>query len=123
MEDNREMLVSVVGGRAIRYVTLKKPSHLIPFKGDFPLVEPYQEEDYLKAIQDTHLLTDLSDEFQLITMKGSRIALLEQGFIKYLNDSGISVEDFLKLSNLKKSDYLVKWMDEDCIDYSQLTIK
>ena len=89
----RERLVSIVGGRAVKYVGLKKPSQIIPFKGKFPLLEPYQ------------------------------IALLEEGFKKYLSEYNITVDDFMKLSNSDKSDKLMNWLNRDCIDFSQLTIK
>lgn len=120
---NRERLVSVVAGRANKYVSLKKPSDLIPFKGKFPLLEPWQSEAFHKAIEETERIEDLPKDIQDIVMKGSRIALMVEGFQSYLNKNGMQPSDFQKLSNSKKSDYLVGWMNEDCIDFSQLTIK
>lgn len=119
----RERLVSVVGGRAVKYVGLKKPSQIIPFKGNFPLLEPYQIDLYNEAIQNTEKLEDLSDEFQKATEKGNRIALLEEGFQRYLESYNISVDAFMKMKNTDKSDKLMNWLNHDCIDFSQLTIK
>lgn len=120
---NRERLVSIVGGRADRVVGLKKPSELIPFKGKFPLLEPWQSEAFHKAIEETELFEDLPEDIQKIVEKGSRIVIMEEGFQRYLNENGLQKSDFLKLSNSDKSNYLVNWMNRDCIDYSQLTIK
>lgn len=119
---NRERLVSVVGGRANRVVNLSKPSKLIPFKGKFPLLEPYQMESFQKAIQETMYIDELPEDIQNVVMKGNRIVLLEQGFQKYLSEVGLKVSDFLSLSNSEKSNYLIQWMDKDCIDYNQLKI-
>lgn len=119
----RERMVSVMGGRASKVVTLKKPSALIPFKGKFPLLEPYQEQAYYKAIQGTNNLEDLSKEFQDITEKGNRIVILENGFKEYLAGFNINPEQFQKLNNSDKSDKLMNWLNHDCIDFSQLTIK
>lgn len=119
----RERLVSVVGGRAVKYVGLKKPSQIIPFRGNFPLLEPYQIDLYNEAIQNTEKLEDLSDEFQKATEKGNRIALLEEGFQRYLESYNISVDAFMKMKNTDKSDKLMNWLNHDCIDFSQLTIK
>lgn len=119
----RERLVSVVGGRAAKYVGLKKPSEIIPFRGNFPLLEPYQIALYNEAIQNTEKLEDLSDEFQKVTEKGNRIALLEEGFQRYLESYNISVSDFIKMKNNDKSDKLMNWLNHDCIDFSQLKIK
>ena len=119
----RERLVSVVGGRAVKYVGLKKPSQIIPFRGNFPLLEPYQIALYNEAIQNTEKLEDLSEEFQKATEKGNRIALLEEGFQRYLESYNISVDAFMKMKNTDKSDKLMNWLNHDCIDFSQLTIK
>lgn len=119
----RERMVSVMGGRASKVVTLKKPSSLIPFKGKFPLIEPYQEQAYFKAIQSTEKLEDLSEEFQKATERGNRIVLLEDGFKQYLAGFNITPASFAKLSNSDKSDKLMNWLNHDCIDFSQLTIK
>lgn len=119
----RERLVSVVGGRASKYVKLKKPSQIIPFKGNFPILKSYQINSYYEAIRNTNSIDDLSEEFQKVTEKGNRIAILEEGFKRYLSDYNITVYDFLKLSDYEKSDKLIDWCNRDDIDLSQLTIK
>lgn len=119
---NKERLVSVVGGRANKVVGLSKPSELIPFKGKFPLLEPYQMESFHKAIEETMYIDDLPEDIQSVVMKGNRIVLLEQGFQKYLSEVGMKISDFLNLNNSDKSNYLVQWMNKDCIDFKQLKI-
>lgn len=119
---NREQLVSVVGGRAARFVNTSKPSELIPFKGKFPLLETWEVRAYQKAIQGTELIENLPPRFQEIVMKGSRMALMEQGFRQYLSQRNISEVDFQKLDSPHKSDYLIDWMNTDCIDFSSLKI-
>lgn len=123
MSNTRERLVSVLGGRACHYVDLKTPSKLIPFKGNFPLLEPYRMREYYEAIQNTNYISELSEEFQEVTMKGNKIALMEEGFIDYLRSLNISRQEFLQLSNSEKSTKLIEWMNKDCLDFSQLTIK
>jgi len=87
------------------------------------LLEPYQIALYNEAIQNTEKLEDLSDEFQKATEKGNRIALLEEGFQRYLESYNVSVDAFMKMKNTDKSDKLMNWLNHDCIDFSQLTIK
>ena len=119
----RERKLSVMGGRASKVVALKKPSNLIPFKGNFPLLEQYEIKPYLEAIQSTENIEDLSERFQKITELGNRIVLLEEGFIGYLAGFNISPDDFSKMSNSDKSDKLISWLNHDCIDFSQLKIQ
>lgn len=120
---SREIKLSVLAGRASKVIDLKKPSNLIPFKGNFPLLEPYQVQEYFKAIKTTDSLGDLPEDFQRATERGNRIVVLEDGFKSYLAKLGISPSDFQKLSNSEKSNKLIAWMSRDCIDFSQLTIK
>lgn len=119
----RDRLVSVVGGRASLYVCKKKPSEFIPFKGNFPLIRPYQMEDYMNEVSSKMWIEDMSPEFQKATMDGNRIALFEEGFKNYLNSYNITTDMFLKMSNSDKSDKLISWLEHDGIDFSQLTIK
>lgn len=119
----RERKLSVIGGRASKVVALKKPSQLIPFRGDFPLLEQYEVKPYLEAIQSSENIEDLSERFQKVTELGNRIVLLEDGFVRYLSGFNISPDDFMKLSNSDKSDKLMSWLNHDCIDFSQLKIK
>ncbi|MEG1860855.1 MAG: hypothetical protein RR206_04105 [Bacteroidaceae bacterium] len=119
----RERLVSVVAGRALYYIDLEVPSKIIPFRGDFPLIKEYQIDDYIKEIESTQFLEDLREEFASKTVKAYRIALLEDGFKRYLKSYNITTSDFLKMSNSDKSDKLLEWMNKDCIDFTSLTIK
>lgn len=116
-------LVSVIGGKASLYVTKTKPSELIPFRGKFPLIENYQKEDFFNAIENTQYVEELSPEFQRIVELGYRIATFEDGFIEYLSQFNITPQKFVELSNVEKSDKLLEWLNKDCIDFSQLTIK
>lgn len=119
----RERKLSVIGGRASKVVALKKPSQLIPFRGNFPLLEQYEIKPYLEAVQSSENIEDLSERFQKVTELGNRIVLLEDGFVRYLAGFNISPDDFMKLSNSDKSDKLMSWLNHDCIDFSQLKIK
>lgn len=119
----RNRLLSVIGGTAKKYIFSDRPSKLIPFRGEFPLCPIYYQNDYLKAIGNNEFIEDISPEFQELTEKGNLMGLYEDGFKNFLNSFGLSPSDFLKLSNTKKSDYLVMWMEKDGIDISSLTIK
>lgn len=119
---NRERKLSVLAGRASKVIGLKRPSELIPFRGNFPLLEPHQINSYYEAVRSTDDIEDLSEEFQKATESGNRIVLLEDGFKQYLSRYGITVDKFINMSNSDKSDKLIDWMNRDCIDFSQLKI-
>ena len=118
----RNRLLSVVGERAFKYAFLKKPSEIIPFKGDFPLLPSFKMEEFSNLIKEKQYVEEAPMEYQIAIARGNKIAVLELGFKTYLQDNGISIEDFKKLENNQKSDFLIKWMDENCVGIKQLNI-
>lgn len=119
---SRERSVSIMASRASAYVNEKKPSLLIPFTGNFPLIELYQLQEYNKAVESTDILEELPEEFQVAVVKGNEIGLLESYFKEYLSEIGISENDFIKKSNSDKSTILIKWMEKERIPMSKLNI-
>lgn len=119
---NREQLVSVVAVRAQRYIDKKIPSRLIPFRGNFPIIEEHRMPLFIKAIMNNKWLSELTPEYQEAVRKGNMIAIYEKGFRDYLFDKGVSEENFLKSSSPEKADILMKWMENDNVDYNRLNI-
>lgn len=118
----RNFTTSVVGGAASRYIDRKRPSELIPFRGEFPMLNELDARKFRKAIQNTLTLDELSPMFQKVATEGQRIAIMESGFRDYLLDRAITPEDFVKLSNSEKSDYLLDWMNTNSISVESLKI-
>ena len=113
---------SVVGGMASPYINRKHPSALIPFKGDLPMLNDIDTLTFRDAIRETLSLDELSPEFQRVATEGYRIAMMEDGFTRYLRKQGITPGEFVKLSNSDKSDYLLDWMNMNSISLESLKI-
>jgi len=113
---------SVVGGMASPYVNLKQPSELIPFKGDLPMLNDIDAIKFRDTIRETLSLDELSPLFQRVATEGYRIAVMEEGFIAYLRERAITPDDFVKLSNAEKSDYLLDWMNLNSLGLESLKI-
>ena len=113
---------SVVGGMASPYINRKQPSALIPFKGDLPMLNDIDTITFREAICETLSLDELSSEFQRVATEGYRIAVMEEGFTAYLRERAITPDDFVKLSNSEKSDYLLDWMNLNSLGLESLKI-
>lgn len=113
---------SVVGGMASPYINRKHPSALIPFKGDLPMLNDIDTLTFRDAIRETLSLEELSPEFQRVATEGYRIAVMEEGFTTYLRERAITPDDFVKLSNSEKSDYLLDWMNLNSLGLESLKI-
>jgi len=116
-------LVSTVGTLAKAYLLKKKPSELIPFKGDFPLMKNFEYPHLIEDMDKTMLLSDLKPEYQEAIRKGFQIYLLENGFKEYLENDGTELSKFLSLDNSNKSTKLIDFLNKNCIDFTSLTIK
>jgi hypothetical protein len=119
---SRMRTTSVVGGMASPYVNLKQPSELIPFKGDLPMLNDIDAIKFRDTIRETLSLDELSPLFQRVATEGYRIAVMEEGFIAYLRERAITPDDFVKLSNAEKSDYLLDWMNLNSLGLESLKI-
>lgn len=118
----RMRTASVIGGMASPHVNRKHPSQLIPFKGDLPMLNDIEAIKFRNAIRDTLALDELSTIFQRVATEGHRIAVMEEGFTQYLRERGVTPDEFVKLSNAEKSDYLLDWMNLNSISLESLKI-
>ncbi len=119
---SRERNVSILASRAAPYMTKTKPSLLIPFNGEFPILKNYEISDYNEAVQGTEIIDELPKEFQTALMRGNQIGLMVGWFRDYLENESIGEEEFMKLSNSEKSSILIKWMEKERIPMSKLNI-
>ena len=117
-----KILVSIAAAQANRYIKEKKPSDIIPFKGNFPLLENYKYDKYNDAIFHTEFVEDCPDWVQNVIKKGQRIFLIENGFKDYLRNNGISLITFSKMNNADKADELVRFMNTSSLTLDDLKI-
>ena len=78
------------------------PSRLIPFRGEFPLLNMIEAIRFREAIRSTMWIEDLPPKFLYAAAEGSRIARLEREFRHYLSRNGLKSGDFEKLEDDRK---------------------
>jgi len=117
----RNELSSVRIGKVSFLIPEKKPSEIIPFKGNLPLVDPLSYTQFLDKI-DQMLFNDLSDEVKEIVFKAEKIKYMNDSFEEYLNDLGIGTKGFQAFENEKKADTLFAWMNREKLDHGSLKI-
>ena len=81
-------MCSVAGGMASQLVDREIPSRLIPFRGEFPLLDMIEARRFREAIRSTMWIEDLPPKFLSAAAEGSRMARLERGFLHYLSRNG-----------------------------------
>lgn len=116
----RERLVSVLAGRAIPYLNLKKPSELIPFVGEFPILGAYDFKVYVEEVEKKTTLEQLTPEDQRITLLGNKIALMEKSFKEHLKKNEIN---FSNIDSKSKTKHLKEWLEKDGLSLDDLKIK
>lgn len=103
-----------------RYVFSSKPNPRIPFKGDFPIVKDWQANQWREMFDKYQWLEDCPDWFRETIAKGQNIEAISYAFDEYLKDAG--VVDFDKLSNADKADWLVRFLNKNCMNPISLSI-
>ena len=116
-------MCSVAGGMAGLLVDREIPSRLIPFRGEFPLLDMIEAIRFREAIRSTMWIEDLPPKFLYAAAEGSRIARLEREFQHYLSRNGLKSGDFEKLEDAEKSEWLRWWMEADSVSADDLVVK
>ena len=116
-------MCSVAGGMAGLLVDREIPSRLIPFRGEFPLLDMIEAIRFREAIRSTMWIEDLPPKFLYAAAEGSRIARLEREFRHYLSRNGLKSGDFEKLEDAEKSEWLRWWMEADSVSADDLVVK
>ena len=116
-------MCSVAGGMASQLVDREIPSRLIPFRGEFPLLDMIEARRFREAIRSTMWIEDLPPKFLYAAAEGSRMARLERGFLHYLSRNGLKNGDFEKLEDAEKSEWLQWWMEADSVSADDLVVK
>lgn len=119
----RDRMCSVAGGMAGLLVDREIPSRLIPFRGEFPLLDMIEARRFREAIRSTMWIEDLPPKFLYAAAEGSRIARLEREFRHYLSRNGLKSGDFEKLEDAEKSKWLRWWMEADSVSADDFVVK
>ena len=119
----RDRMCSVAGGMAGLLVDREIPSRLIPFRGEFPLLNMIEAIRFREAIRSTMWIEDLLPKFLYAAAEGSRMARLEREFRHYLSRNGLKNGDFEKLEDAEKSEWLQWWMEADSVSADDLVVK
>lgn len=117
-----KILLSIQGGRVTRYLFTKKPSDLIPFKGNFPILEDYQTSAFYEEIQKHMYLDECPEWVQKAVLKGDQIYLIETGFSNYLKKSYL-LDKFNSMKAADKATILVNFLDNNSLGIERLNIK
>lgn len=113
-------ILSIQGGKATQYIFKDKPSKYVPFKGTFPLAEPYQRDLIYNRIHENKHLDEIPEEWiRELIVKGEKMFDIEDAFQDYLRDAGM-FDKFEKLKNSEKADLLLAFMDKNCISVEAL---
>ncbi len=116
-----KVVLSKIAGLVQPYIRLSKPSEFIPFKGQFPLLEPYKYDDYLKEITSHQWLEDCEEWVQDIILKGERIAVMEDEFVQFLKENNTYV-NFVQMKSSEKADELIRYMNAHSLELSSIRI-
>lgn len=116
-----KIILSRAAGEASPYIRSEKPSELIPFKGEFPLLDSSRNEEWWKWMNSADAVQDCPDWMQEVIFKGQRIARMEKAFKEYLQNAGI-YEQFLKMKSAEKSTWLVRFLNANSMDIEALQI-
>nr|DAS96451.1 MAG TPA: hypothetical protein [Caudoviricetes sp.] len=119
---SKRQLTGAVCPKAMIVFGLMKDQLIIPFKGDFPLLNNTQRKEYFDEHLRVKYVDEMSMKWQAATSAALKIDEYQSSFLKFLWKNGVEESDFRALSASEKSNLLVEWMSEERLDYGFLNI-
>ena len=113
---------SVRIGKVHHILTLKHPSEILPFKGNFPLVPEIKYEFFLNQTKKSHYYEELSDEVKKITQKAEKIVFFHNSFKKFLQEEEYGIKGFKLLTSEAQQQLFYKWLFKNKLDVGILHI-
>ena len=116
-----ELRVFDLANKVLGIVSLSKPSVFIPFKGNFPLLNPALEEKYYEEVSTSKTMQESPVWVQDIINKALKIKRIDDGFKDYLKYNGIFYK-FQDMSNSDKATELMRFLNANSMTLDYLNI-
>lgn len=120
--NNSTKLVSSIASRAESFVYRDKPSDLVPFKGEFPIVPIWRREEFHKTVRSTMWINECPSWIQKALLQGDEICRIHEGFESWLDETGIGEKGFKKMSAADKSTELIRYLNANSLGLEHLNI-
>lgn len=122
MENNNRIFLLDVISETMAYIDKKRPSNLLPFKGNFPILNPAQMDLLNIECEGKTYMDEIADWAQKALIKAQRIADIEAGFREYLANNGIQVE-YSKMNGVQKAEEIKRFFNSTSLNLEDLIIK
>lgn len=123
IENNKiDQIVSKIGARAMEFVFEAKPSDLIPFSGNLPIVPNFLRDKFEEEVMNKMYISDCSDWVQSAIYKGNDIYNMHYDFLNYLKKSGIGEDNFKEMNNSDKATELIRFLNANSMSLEYLQI-
>ena len=119
--DGKILLFDAVN-ETMAYITREKPGMFIPFKGNFPLVRPGQEELFRQGTENKMYLEECEPWIQNVLIKAKRMVDIDRGFHDYLKENNI-LKTYSNMNSKQKAGEIVRFLRANCLSVESLTIK
>lgn len=106
----------------MKIIKAKRPSQLLPFKGNFPLINPGQEPLFNAGCEGKTYLDECEPWIQQALIKAQRIADIEKGFFEYLKRNNLDVS-YYKMNGKEKAAEIKRFFNTTILDVTDLEIK
>lgn len=119
--ENRVLLFDVLNS-TMNIIKAKRPSRFLPFRGNFPIINPGQEALFNAGCEGKTYLDECEPWIQQALIKAQRIADIENGFYSYLKSNNLDVS-YHKMSGKEKADEIKRFFNTTILDVEDLIIK
>jgi hypothetical protein len=110
-----------IANEVIAIVEEKKPGLYVPFRGNFPLLKPYNKEEFWQIVSSEKKIDEVPEWVQDILFKALNVKRIDDGFRDFLKMNGI-FNEWLNMSSSDKSTELMRFLNANSMTLEYLDI-
>jgi len=117
----KKQILSKVASNAAHFLFTEKPSEVVPFSGNFPILPAYKYDKWREEFENNFWLEDCSEWFQETVRRATKMETVDSGFTQFLIELNL-LNNFNELNNSKKADLLMKYLNANSMTLEHLNI-
>lgn len=117
-----KIILFEVVNNTMTIIKAKKPSRYLPFRGSFPLVQPWQEDLFREGTNGKMYLEECEPWIQSALIKAQRIKDIENSFREYLSNNNLERE-YWKMDGKQKAAEITRFLGANSLDVNSLIIE
>jgi hypothetical protein len=121
-EQERQMEILFNRVSMVTPILFEEKPTLIPFKYDFPIIDPNEQSVFLKECQKHHLFENLPKHYKKKVFVAEKVNFYNLRFLEYLENKKVTIKEFSEKNPKTKLDVFYDFLFSNHMDVGILEL-